>query len=91
MLPIAAAAKTKQKSNCSRFVQSNKKNPTIMPPYGEPDWASPGDTTNTATTSVVAAAPAANNSNSGEVRYVETEPMLEFVRWVIRELWRFHP
>jgi hypothetical protein len=51
-----------------------------MPPYGEPDWASPGDTTNTATTSVVAAAPAANNSNSGEVRYVETVPMLEFVR-----------
>jgi hypothetical protein len=62
-----------------------------MPPYGEPDWASPGDTTNTATTSVVAAAPAANNSNSGEVRYVETVPMLEFVRWVIREFVRFHP
>jgi hypothetical protein len=34
-----------------------------MPIYGEPDQASPGDTTNTAILLVVVAAPAANNSN----------------------------
>jgi hypothetical protein len=45
-----------------------------MPPYGEPDWASPGDTTNTTTAPVAAAAPAAvaTNGNSGETRYVES-------------------
>jgi len=43
-----------------------------MPPYGEPDWASPGDTSNIATTQAglpSAAAPAMHqNVNSADVR-----------------------
>lgn len=47
-----------------------------MPPYGEPDWATPGDTTNAATTvlpgtSNPVSAAAGSNGNSGETRYVQ--------------------
>lgn len=36
-----------------------------MPPYGEPDWASPGDTTNNATSVTgVTAAPQASGQNA---------------------------
>jgi hypothetical protein len=49
-----------------------------MPPYGEPDWATPGDTTNAVTqvagTTVPVTAASGTNSNSGETRYVD--PML---------------
>jgi len=48
-----------------------------MPPYGEPDWASPGDTSNVATTQAgLPSAPASSgggattNTNSADVRYV---------------------
>lgn len=42
-----------------------------MPPYGEPDWATPGDTTNTSTVSagvlapVTAAGGGSNNATTG--------------------------
>jgi hypothetical protein len=53
-----------------------------MPPYGEPDWASPGDTSNMAATqqSSVALPPMSSssggggtNANSADVRYVQYE------------------
>lgn len=48
-----------------------------MPPYGEPDWATPGDTNNVTTTQetgtfnpVTSAAAASNRSSSNGSRYV---------------------
>lgn len=57
-----------------------------MPPYGEPDWTTPGDTTNTA--SITAGVPipltssgvsGGQNSNTADercVRPLETKPFL---------------
>ena len=48
----------------------------IMPPYGEPDWASPGDTSNMAATQQSVTMPVSSsvvsgtNTNSADVRYV---------------------
>jgi len=88
--PLASLSngqKINQKNQSARSVLAKEKSntssldileiATMAPPYGEPDWATPGDTTNQATTqiagtgggaSAVGAAP--TNINSGESRYV---------------------
>lgn len=62
-----------------------------MPPYGEPDWASPGDTSNMAATQQSVTMPVsssvvgATNTNSADVRYVtykKNEPS------AVARLWR---
>lgn len=48
----------------------------MAPPYGEPDWATPGDTsaaTQNSGTSGGINVPSARNANTGEVRYAEDD------------------